>query len=432
MIDRVLAIKSKHVVTETQIVSGWIIIRNERIISIQPNPPYRAMGDNIEILDWNDMVIFPGVVDIHEHVDDPGRETWEDYESATKAAAAGGITTVVDMPVDSDPPTVTVESLTNKRKTASTKAIVDYGQWVGLTPDNVTRMERFISLGIIGFKAFMCDPGLGNSDLYMPDGALWDALSEAARLNAVVAVHAENNDLTAGVSSERPLIAEVEATVRVLSMAEQCNSRVHIVHASHPSVIEVITTAKARGVQATVETCPHYLLFDARGNDSDQSVKCAPPLRRDVRHRLKALLSHEIDVIASDHSPCACDGNPCHGVTGNQLMFLHTLEILGARDHLTVLRAAQLCSTRPAQVAGIYPKKGSIRIGSDADLVAVRVDDPWTVECSNLYQKNPQCNPYIGMTLTNRVVYTMVRGVVVWSGQHRVLPGYGQLVIPGL
>ena len=410
--------------------------------------------DGAATIDAQGLVILPGVVDAHVHFNEPGRADWEGWEAGTRGAAAGGVTTVLEMPLNAHPPTTTPEAFDAKRAVASQKAFVDFGLWGGLVPDNLQSLEILHQSGVVGFKAFMSHSGIEDF-ARVSDGVLAIGLKTAARLNAIVGVHAESQELLDRLNVEhtadrlswcraRPPAAEVDA-IRRLTVAMRGagkNVRAHVVHVSTAAGLHEVDEARRRGVSITAETCPHYLAF----TEDDfarigPTLKCAPPLRdAETREALwEEVLAGRVDLIASDHSPCpAADKHKGDhdiwqawgGVAGIQTTLPVLLsDGLHARG-LSLERIAHLTATAPAQLFGLYPRKGAIAVGADADFAIVDVERRWTFDANEL-QTRSGLSAYVGRTFTGKVLRTIVRGSTVYvDGEITGSPGWGQLVRP--
>ena len=384
------------------------------------------------------------------HFNEPGRADWEGWAAGTRGAAAGGVTTVLEMPLNAHPPTTTVAAFDEKLAVASTKALVDFGLWGGLVPDNLQHLDNLHQRGVVGFKAFMSDSGIDDFHR-VPDGVLAIGLKVAARLNAIVGVHAESQEMleTEGAPTPlawcraRPPAAEVEAIRRLLvCMRGAKGVRAHVVHVSCAEGLAEVDAARGKGVAITAETCPHYLAF----TEDDFArlgppLKCAPPIR-DARMRdalWAEVLDGRVDLIGSDHSPCpAADKQRGEhdiwqawgGIAGIQA----TLPVLltdgmHARG-LSFERIAHLTATSPAQIFGIYPRKGAIAVGADADFALVDAEQPWTFGAADL-QTRSGVSAYLGREFTGKVVRTIVRGRTVFADDEVVGEmGWGQFVRP--
>lgn len=412
--------------------------------------------DGAEIVDARGLVVLPGVVDPHVHFNEPGRAEWEGWEAGTRGAAAGGVTTVLEMPLNAHPPTTTAAAFDEKLAVASQKALVDFGLWGGLVPDNLGNLAELHQRGVVAFKAFMSDSGIDDFPR-VPDGILAIGLKQAARLGAIVGVHAESQEMIERHSAEhrdetdrrswcraRPSGAEVEAIRRLLAAMRGAGKgvRAHVVHVSNAAALAEVDAARNKGIAITAETCPHYLAFSE--DDFERigpALKCAPPIRAvGTRDELwEALLEGLVDFIGSDHSPCPAAAkhkgdddiwSAWGGISGIQstLPVLLT-EGLHARD-LSLERIAHLTATAPAQVFGLYPRKGAIAVGADADFAIVDPERVWTLEVKDL-QTRCRISPYLGREFRGAVVRTIVRGRTVFAdGEVTGQRGWGRLVKP--
>ncbi|WP_164700946.1 allantoinase AllB [Modestobacter sp. KNN46-3] len=374
-----------------------------------------------------DEVLLPGLVDSHVHVNEPGRTEWEGFASATRAAAAGGITTIVDMPLNSVPPTVDVEALHVKRAAAEGQVSVDVAFWGGAVPGNTGQLPRLLAAGAVGVKCFLLDSGVPEFPP-LDDAGLRAALTELAAVDGLLIAHCEDDDvITAAPQSggrsyadflaSRPGAAEETAIGRLIAAARDTGARVHVVHLADAAALPMLRAARAEGVRITVETCPHYLTFSAEEvPDGDTSFKCCPPIR-EAEHRealWRALAAGDIDLVVSDHSPCTPELKRLDvgdfalawgGIAGLQV----TLPVVwsGARARgLTLADVVRWMSAAPARLTGLTGK-GAIAVGKDADLVAFAPDERWRV--AQLHHRNP-VTPYAGRELTGVVRRTWLRG----------------------
>ncbi len=406
--------------------------------------------DQGEIIDATGLVVLPGLVDAHVHFNEPGRADWEGWEAGTRGAAAGGVTTVLEMPLNAHPPTTTAAAFDEKVAVASQKALVDFGLWGGMVPDNLGDLEALHQRGVVGFKAFMSHSGIDDFPR-VPDGVLAIGLKVAARLNTIVGVHAESQEMieTGGGPHPvawcraRPAAAEVDAIRRLLvCMRGAKGVRAHVVHVSCAEGLAEVDAARRRGVSITAETCPHYLAFTE--DDFERigpALKCAPPIRDEATREAlwNEVLGGRVDLIGSDHSPCpAADKQKGEhdiwqawgGIAGIQasLPVLMTDGVL-ARG-LSFERVAHLTATAPAQLFGLYPRKGAIAVGADADFAIVDPNRRWTFDAHEL-QTRSGVSAYLGREFTGKVARTLVRGRTVFvDGEVTGKPGWGRLVKP--
>jgi allantoinase len=374
-------------------------------------------------------VLLPGLVDSHVHVNEPGHADWEGFAAATRAAAAGGITTLVDMPLDSVPVTTTAAALTAKRAAAAGQCFIDVGFWGGAVPGNLGDLPVLHRAGVLGFKCFLADSGSPDFPP-VPPSALHRVLRVLGELGAVLLVHAESDTELAAAPApagrsyasflaSRPPCSEEAAVAAVLDAARATGGRVHIVHLSSASALPMIAAARRDGVRVTVETCPHYLTLAAEDiPDGATEYACCPPIR-DCANReqlWQALADGTLDLIVSDHSPCA-----------PQLKHLHTGDFAAAWGGISSLQIslpvvwtqarqrgfgladiARWMSERPALLAGL-PRKGRIAAGYDADLCVLAPEEEFTVTPETLHHKHP-ITPYAGSVLHGVVRRTWLRG----------------------
>jgi allantoinase len=379
----------------------------------------------LETVDAGGLRVLPGAVDAHVHFNDPGRADWEGWASGTAAAAAGGTTCVVDMPLNAHPPTVDAASFREKVAAADGSAVTDYALWGGLVPGNVPRLAELAELGVVGFKAFMAPSGIDDFEA-VDDDTLAAGMAEAARLGLPVAVHAEDPARLLAPAgrgwrdwaASRPVEAELAAIARALSLAGATGCSLHVVHVSSGRGVRLVTEARARGLDVTCETCPHYLVLDEDDLEALGAVaKCAPPLRaRADRDDLRAeLAAGAIDLVASDHSPSppsmkAGDAFAAWGgISGCQ-----SLVALALTENVP----HALVSECPAGRFRL-PGKGRLEPGADADVVLVAPVE-WELHEDDLRYRHKQ-SPYVGRRLRGRVVRAWLRGRPI--GEQR-----GQLV----
>ncbi len=433
-----LIIRNGQAVLPSGIAHADIAVRDGRIAAIF-NPSTETFGDTKLEIDAQGKFILPGVVDAHVHFNDPGLPEREDMATGTAAAAAGGTTTVVDMPLSGKPVVTSLESLELKKRAAQERSRVDYALWGGLVNDNVAGMEAMSKAGAIAFKAFTCFAG--DDFPWATPEALFRGMKEAARLGLPIGVHCEDQALTASFEAEArrdgrvsvrsfldahsPLTEEL-ATDAVLGMAKATGARVHICHATLPQIVDRVVRARNEGVGATVETCPHYLLFAEEDLERLGGVlKCTPPVRTrtDVERMWERVFDGSIDLIGSDHSPSTLSQkspgggsfwDAWGGVQGVQTMLPALFSEGVLKRGLPLTRLVELLSTNPARLFGLYPRKGAIRVGSDADLVLFDPDRKWTVTPETLHHRNKH-TPYRGMTFTGSVTLTLSRGAVVFE-----------------
>jgi allantoinase len=390
-------------------------------------------------VDLGDLALLPGLVDTHVHVNEPGRTEWEGFATATRAAAAGGVTTICDMPLNSLPPTTSVAALTEKRAAAAGKCWVDVAFWGGAVPGGQASLRPLHDAGVLGFKCFLLDSGVPEFPPLDVAG-LRSVLSELAELDALLIVHAEDaaeikpaagRDFGSFVAS-RPPVAERRAIEKVISAAARTGARAHIVHLSAAECVAMIAGARAAGIRLTAETCPHYLYFASEQvPDGATEFKCCPPIRDSVNREAlwRGLEAGVIDCVVSDHSPCPPElKSPGSGDFGEAWGGIASLQ-LGLSAVWTVARrrgralddVARWMAAAPAALAGL-PAKGRLAAGCDADLVAFDPAESYVVDTARL-QHQHQVTPYAGRTLTGRVRQTWLRGTSLLDAESGVPDG---------
>ena len=406
-----LYVRNARIVTEEKVFLGGILVENERILGlVDGNPDMDAK----QVLDANGKVLLPGLVDDHVHFNEPGREYWEGYETGSMAAAAGGVTTFLEMPLNSNPPTINVENLRLKREAVENKSVVDYGNWGGLVENNLDDLGELHKAGVIGFKAFMSNSGITEYKR-VDDDLLYAGLDTVKSLGNLIGVHAENEYVTRWLGEQlrsqgredraawfesRPIWSELEAIERACYWAHVTGGNLHIVHITIPDGIKAVAEAKRKGVNVTAETCPHYLFFDE--DDYLQigpAAKCAPPIRsrEQVDQLWEYVLGGLVDTIASDHSPCRWEEKApgmdniwkaWGGVSGIQSMLPAILTEGVYKRGLPLTDLVRMMSGNPARIFGLYPNKGSLLPGSDADFTIVDLDQDWVLTADELLYKN--------------------------------------------
>lgn len=408
-----------------------VVVRDGRIeaVTAYGSTPAR------DLVDLGGDALLPGLVDTHVHVNQPGRTAWEGFAPATRAAAAGGVTTLVDMPLNSVPPTTSVPALEAKRAAAAGSAHVDVAFWGGAVGANLADLEKLYEAGVVGFKAFLAPSGVPEFP-HLDRQALDETLAETARLSALCAVHAEDPEVLAGAPDaggssyasflrSRPPEAEHVAVAALVEAATRTGARVHVLHVSSAGVVPLVEAARRDGVRITAETCPHYLYFDADEiADGDTAAKCCPPIR-DTGNRealWRAVADGEIDLVVSDHSPCdpvlkgGDFGTAWGGVAGLQVG-LSAVWTGARRRGLGLVDVARWMAAAPAALAGL-PSKGSIEAGKDADLVAFDPDAELVVDPAALHHRH-RVTPYAGRPLRGVVRDTWLRGEPVDGSECR-------------
>ena len=421
-----IIIRSTRVLLPTGIEPAEIEISGGQITDVRALQPSSTVQPPFSAL------VMPGIVDTHVHVNEPGRTDWEGFATATAAAAAGGVTTIVDMPLNSVPATTTLRGLEAKKRAAPTGGI-EVLFWGGVVPGNSGELDTLVTAGARGFKCFLTPSGVDEFQAVEP-AELRRALPVIARRRVPLLVHAEWPASLCAVpfsadprayptwQASRPPEAEVEAIARLIALAQEFDAHVHIVHLATEAALPLLRAARAAGVRVTVETCPHYLTFAAEEiEDGATLFKCAPPIRgRDTRDALwRALADGDIDLVASDHSPCPPpmkDGDFLQAWGGIASLELSLPAVwTGASSRgIPVERLAEWMCAAPARLAGVDARKGSLETGKDADLVIWDPDAEFDVDESSLRQRHKR-TPYAGRRLRGRVITTYARGRVVYG-----------------
>jgi allantoinase len=391
-------------------------------------------GPAREEIDARGLLVLPGVIDAHVHFNEPGRTEWEGWATGTRALAAGGATACMEMPLNAHPPTVDGAAFDAKVAAARASAIVDFALWGGLVPGDLSRLDELAERGVVGFKAFMCDSGIADFPA-ADDDTLAVGMARAAALGLPVAVHAEDPaslSEPAGTAwrdfvASRPPEAEHRAIEKALALAGQTGCSLHVVHVSTAHGVELVRAARARGVDATCETCPHYLTLTA--DDLERlgtRAKCAPPLRSAGEREALWDAMPDVELVASDHSPCPPamkEGDftsAWGGIAGCQSL----LALLLDSERLDAARVAELTSAAPARRLRL--DKG-LRVGADADLVLV---DPRERHAPELHDRH-RLSPFAGRPLRGRVIRTILRGATVFhDGRIVAREPLGRLLTP--
>jgi allantoinase len=425
-----------------------IAIEDGKIVASGPELPGAA-----EEIDARGLHIFPGLIDVHLHFNEPGRTEWEGAATGSRALAAGGGTLFFDMPLNSTPCTVNAAAFDQKRAALETSSITDFGLWGGLIPGNVPQMPELAERGVVGFKAFLCDSGLPEFPR-ADDLTLYDGLREAARLGLPVAVHAESHEITHGLTQKiategrgsvrafidsRPVVAELEAIQRAILLAREAGAKLHIVHVSSGRGVALAAEARAQGADVSIETCPHYLFFTEEDVERLGPIaKCAPPLRDRAEQKAlwQQLIQGTVDMVASDHSPAPPEmktgdfGKAWGGIAGVQ----STLAVLLDPGHhchqLPLERITELIAAEPARRFRIA-SKGAIAVGMDADLTLVDLSKSSQLRPEHLKQRHA-LSPYVGSTFRGSVVRTIRRGETIFASGEIVARTTGRLIRPAL
>ncbi|KQV65060.1 allantoinase [Nocardioides sp. Root122] len=423
-----LLLRAPRAVVGDSEVACSVRVRDGIVVALGAYDDPAGEADVVELA--ADEVLLPGMVDTHVHVNEPGRTEWEGFASATRAAAAGGVTTIVDMPLNSIPPTTTVAALEEKRAVARGQVFVDVGFWGGAVPGNTADLAELHEAGVFGFKCFLLDSGVEEFPHLAPTD-FTEAMAETARLGALMIVHAEDGDVVGDCAhgaayatflASRPDAAEEQAIDLVVATARATGGRAHVVHLSASGAVPALREARAGGVDVSVETCPHYLVFDAGSiPDGATELKCCPPIR-DSSNRdalWAALAAGDIDLVVSDHSPCTEDlkrrdsgdfAEAWGGIASLQLG-LPAVWTAARERGVPLTDVVRWMSTAPARRVGLVGK-GDLAVGAEADFCVFAPDEPWTVDVARLHHKNP-VSPYAGRTLAGTVRGTWLRGAPI-------------------
>jgi allantoinase len=427
MNDFDLVLRGRRVITRAGEVARCVAVRDGVVVAIEPYEARLEGKETVELAD--DEVLLPGLVDTHVHVNEPGRTEWEGYATATRAAAAGGVTTIIDMPLNSIPPTCTVEALEIKQKAAQGQCHVDVGFWGGAIPGNLDDLRGLHDAGVFGFKCFMTDSGV---EEFPPLSAeqLEEYLGVLRSYGAKMIVHAEDTTAIERAPSphgrhysdflaSRPRGSENLAIAHLIEAARHTGASVHLLHLSSSDAVPMIRTARREGVRMTVETCPHYLVFEAQAiADGATQFKCCPPIREaDNREELwRALGRGDIDCIVSDHSPCTPElkrldlgefGQAWGGISSLQIGLPAVWTEARLRG-FTLVDVVRWMAERTARIARMQ-HKGRIERGYHADFAVFAPDDAFVVDPRRLYHRNP-VTPYALRPLAGVVRSTWLRG----------------------
>lgn len=422
-----VVIRATRIVTPDGERAGSLCVRDGRIVAICDVDANLTAGREVALA--HDEVLLPGLVDTHVHVNEPGRTDWEGFASATRAAAAGGVTTIIDMPLNSIPPTTSVAALETKRAVAADQAFIDVGFWGGAIPGNLADLEPLHRAGVFGFKCFLLHSGVDEFP-HVSAAELSEVLTETARFDGLVLVHAEDPDVIerapdpggrgyAGFLGSRPKAAEERAIATVLAAVRRTGGRAHILHLSDADAIPGLAAAQADGLRVSVETCPHYLTLEAEQiPDGATQFKCCPPIREHGnRDRLWAgLADGTIRTVVSDHSPCTPDlkrfdsgdfGAAWGGVASLQVGLPAIWTEARTRGY-GLTDVARWMAQAPSDQVGLS-NRGRIAVGARADLVVFAPDESFSVDVHRLEHKNP-VSAYAGRTLSGVVRHTWLAG----------------------
>ena len=422
------AIRSEKIVLENEIFDGYVLIEDEKIVDVVKE----YSGNNCK--DYSGLVVMAGLVDSHVHINEPGRTEWEGFFTATQAALAGGVTTVVDMPLNCMPVTTTLDALEIKKEALGQQLHVDIGFWGGVIPNNTEELSKMADAGVLGCKAFMVHSGIDD----FPDSdetVLREAMLVLKRYNIPLLVHAEvdcgaeivcqDQRTYANFLESRPQSWECNAIEIVIRLVRETGCAAHIVHLSAADALDMIKEAKAEGLPLTVETCPHYLCLTAEEiQDGETLYKCAPPIRENANRMAlwQGLKDGIIDFVVSDHSPCTPNlkkldtGNftdAWGGISSLQLG-LSNIWTTGQDFGISLLDLSSWLSNRPSCFAGLSNRKGKIAKGLDADFVVWNPEESFLLQPHDLRFRH-KMSPYLGRNLKGRIHYTYLRGTLAYE-----------------
>ncbi len=431
-----LVLRGRRVIADGAMGPAAVHVRGGVIAAVTG---YDQVLAGVPVEDVGDAVLMPGLVDTHVHINEPGRAEWEGFDTATRAAAAGGVTTLVEMPLNSIPATTTAASFQAKLYAARDRLHVDVGFWGGVVPGNADDLGPLWDAGVLGFKCFLCPSGV-DEFCHVVEDDLRAAMPVLARLGAPLLAHAELPEplVRAALAvaeldprsyavylASRPPDAERQAIELLIRLCRETGARVHVVHLSDADSLPLLRKARAAGLPVTVETCPHYLHFSAEEiRDGATDHKCAPPIReRENRERLwDALGAGDIDLIVTDHSPCppqmkGLDTGDFLRAWGGIASLQLTLSVAwnGARERgYTPVDLVRWMCEAPARLAGLERRKGAIAAGCDADFVVWHPDAEFTVDPAKLHHRHP-VTPYAGAALPGVVAATYLRGRKIYD-----------------
>ena len=432
----VKAFSSRRVVLPGEIGAFAVLVEDEKIVGIVPP---EKVPRTLQVTDFGDLAVLPGLVDSHIHINEPGRTEWEGFHRATQAAAAGGYTMLVDMPLNCVPPTTTVDALEAKRKAAQGQCFVDWAAWGGVVSDNQAHISALASAGVAGFKCFLIHPGIEEFTM-VNEAELRAALPRVKDTGLPLLVHAElSGPVDAATQAlaiadwhvyesflkSRPDEAEIAAIEFLLGLCQEYGCRIHIVHLATALALDKFRDAKRRGVLITVETCPHYLHLTAEEIvEGSTQYKCAPPIRRrENRERLwQGLRDGVIDLVATDHSPCPPamkqmergDFRTAWGGISGVSLALPVVWTEARRRGFALTDVVRWMAEGPARLSGCQEKKGRLAVGLDADFVVFDSEADWMVSETELYYRHA-VSPYLGKNLTGKVLMTYLRGDCVFK-----------------
>ncbi|HEX8734359.1 MAG TPA: allantoinase AllB [Pyrinomonadaceae bacterium] len=444
-----LIIRSRRVVLPETVAPASIHVRGGVITALGE---WNEAPGKTPLVDAGEAVVMPGLVDAHVHVNEPGRTDWEGFRTATRAAAAGGVTTLVDMPLNSIPPTTTLEGFKEKLAAAQGQCQTDVAFWGGVIPGNTGELEPLLNAGVRGFKCFLVHSGVDEFP-HVTESNLLEAMPELARQNSVLLVHAELAEPIETAAAElknsnptnyqtflksRPRASENEAVALMIQLCRATGARVHIVHHSSSDALPMLSAAREEGLPISVETCPHYLTFAAEEiPDGATHFKCCPPVReRENREKLwQALDEGVIDMVVSDHSPCTPnlklaetgDFLEAWGGIATLQFSLPVIWTQAEKRGFGLHEISRWMSAAPAKLAGLDKRKGKLAVGFDADIVIWQPEKEFKIVPEIIHFKN-KITPYAGMNLRGVVESTYVRGAKVYENGQFAASASGALL----
>ncbi|MFD1065045.1 allantoinase AllB [Oceanobacillus locisalsi] len=433
-------IKNGIVILENEEQAVEVGIKDGKIAAIGNN-----LGTDAAIIDAKGTIVSPGMVDAHVHITEPGggyRDEWEGYDTGTRAAAKGGVTTIIEMPLNQVPATVNQASIQEKYEAGEGKLSVDVASYGGLVPFNLDGgIQELDNNGVVGYKCFLAtcgDRSIEGDFMNVDDYSLYEGMKQIAKTGKILSVHAENAAITdklgeiAAKNGEtslrayvdsRPVFTEVEPIQKIILFAKETGCRVHIVHVACEEGVDEIIKAQQEGVDITCETCTHYLYFYKEElDDIGPVVKCSPPIREQSRlegmwHRV---FDGDISFITSDHSPCTPDLKDTDnafeawgGIAGLQNNVDVLFDEAVQKRNMSLSQFADIIAANPAKRFNL-DTKGSITVGKDADFVFIKKDAPYEVKKENLAYRN-KISPYVGREINAQVVKTILRGVEIYD-----------------
>ncbi len=440
------AIHSNRVIINNVFVNATIIIDNGKITAISEG---MLTGEVIDVFDAGDNIVMAGIVDPHVHINEPGRTEWEGFDTATKAAIAGGITVLVEMPLNASPVTTTVHSFNQKLLATTNKLHTNIGFWGGIVPGNEEEILPMARAGVLGYKAFLTHSGIDDFP-NVTEQDLDIAMPLIAQTGLPLLVHCELSDFAesalekephsyAAYLASRPKQWEDDAIALMIKLCRKYNCRTHIVHLSSADSLPQIIKAKEEGLPLTVETAQHYLFFNAENiGDGQTEFKCAPPIReKENNEKLwKVLMNEEIDFVATDHSPAPAEmkqkgtGNfkDAWGGIASLQFALPALWTAAKKRNISPLKMAEWLCENPAKLPGLQDTKGKIAVGYDADLVIWNPDESFIVEEKNILHRH-KLTPYLNETLYGIVKQTYLSGIKVFDAGNILILNKGKIIL---